>query len=52
MNVSLTRQLVRAIMLAAMLALITACGGGNNPPPPPDNSNNWDSMVWDQNNWS
>ena len=39
-----------------LLALLSACGGGGDgggtPPPPPSGSNNWDTMVWDRDNWS
>lgn len=44
---------IRIFVLVALAALTTACGGsgggGNNNTTP---SSNWDSLVWDQGNWS
>lgn len=42
-------RLYTALMLLGFL-LLTACGGGGSPPA--SESNNWDDLVWDQNNWS
>lgn len=42
-------RLYAALMLLGFL-LLTACGGGGSPPA--SESNNWDGLVWDQNNWS
>jgi len=46
------------IMLSLCLILLVSCGGGGasnsartNQPPAPTASSNWDSMVWDQDNW-
>ena len=41
---------------AEKIFLPSACGGGGSEPPrddtPPAGSSNWDSMQWDQDNWS
>jgi len=40
-----------------MMILFTACGGGGgggnpgNPGNPGTGSNNWDQMIWDQDQW-
>jgi hypothetical protein len=44
------------IISAVVLMLgLTGCGGGGGgggaPPPAPSGSSNWDTMVWDQDNW-
>lgn len=34
------------------LSVLAACGGGGgDTPQQPTGSSNWDSMVWDQDNW-
>ncbi len=48
---------VRVFLLMAIATLIAGCGGsggGDNTPstPPATGSSNWDTMVWDQDNWS
>jgi len=45
-----------ALLLFMGLLFITACGGGGGggggATPPPTGSSDWDSMVWDQDNWN
>ena len=49
-------QLMRILAFVTGLVLLTACGGGGGgggeTPPPPQGSGNWDTMAWDQDNWS
>ena len=33
-----------------ILLNLSACGGGGGAPPP-ESSSDWDTMVWDQDNW-
>ncbi|MFC1771756.1 hypothetical protein ACFL3A_00205 [Pseudomonadota bacterium] len=45
---------VRLVVLIALATLTVGCGGGggsssNNAPA---TSSDWDSLVWDQDNWS
>lgn len=42
----------RVVWVAWLVMALTACGGGggSNPGPPANNSN-WDTLVWDQNQW-
>ncbi|GMQ87838.1 MAG: hypothetical protein BMS9Abin08_1048 [Gammaproteobacteria bacterium] len=49
-------QLIRVKLLlpVALAILIAGCGGGGgggNNNNPPAGSSNWDTMVWDQDNW-
>ena len=48
------RQLsVRVFLFLAVVTLLTGCGGGGgSDDPAPTGSSNWDSMTWDQDNWS
>lgn len=40
-------------LLLLGLSFLSACGGGGgDAPPPQQGSSEWDSMVWDQDNWS
>ena len=45
---------VRTFLFLAVVVLMTGCGGGggSDDPAPPAGSSNWDSMTWDQDNWS
>ena len=58
-------KLLRVVGLALVMAMTTACGGGGgggggksstptsgNPSTPAGSSSNWDSLKWDQDNWS
>lgn len=58
-----SRAVLRAALLGAVLVGLSACGGGgggsssppSNPPAgPPNNSGSsqWDTMVWDSDNWA
>ena len=41
-------------ILLLSVSVLAACGGGGSDggtPQPPTGSSNWDSMVWDQDNW-
>ena len=40
-----------AVILFALVTILGKGGGGEAPPSPPDESSNWDTMVWDQDNW-
>ena len=48
----------KLLSLLFMALAITACGGGGGgggdggTTPPPAGSSDWDTMVWDQDNWS
>ncbi len=44
---------MRVLLFFIAMLVLSACGGGggSGSTPAPDNSS-WDSMVWDQNNWS
>ncbi len=44
-------SLVAVILFALVTILGKGGGGGDAPPQPPDESSNWDTMVWDQDNW-
>lgn len=50
------KRCMRILILATVLALLTACGsssgGGGGTPPPPAGGSNWDEMVWDQDDWA
>lgn len=40
-------------MLFICLSVLSACGGGGgDAPPPQQGSSDWDTMVWDQDDWS
>ncbi len=50
----MTKRVAVALMIGATI-LLSSCGGGggggsSSSAAPP--SNNWDSMIWDQGNWS
>ncbi len=40
-------------ILLLAFSILSACGGGGggDAPQQPTGSSNWDSMVWDQDNW-
>lgn len=41
-------------ILLLSFSVLAACGGGGDDPvpqQPPQGSSNWDTMVWDQDNW-
>ena len=41
------------VMLFVTLSVLAACGGGGGDvPPPQQGSSDWDTMVWNQDNWS
>jgi hypothetical protein len=44
-------SLVAVILFALVTILGKGGGGGDASPQPPDESSNWDTMVWDQDNW-
>ena len=48
--------IIKSLMVFLLsLFVLAACGGGGDDPPPqqpPQGSSNWDTMVWDQDNWS
>jgi hypothetical protein len=47
------QTLRRNTLMLVLLSTLTACGGGGGSDPQPNNdARNWDSMVWDQDNWS
>jgi hypothetical protein len=43
--------LLVAIALFGLVTILGKGGGGEAPPEPPGGSSNWDTMVWDQDNW-
>lgn len=43
--------LLRLTVVFFLVALLGACDNDNDTPTPPPN-NNWDSITWDQDNWS
>lgn len=51
------RSLINFRTLLVILALVVlgGCGGGggggSSTPAAPTGSSNWDSMIWDQDNW-
>ena len=45
------KQLIASLTLIAAL-LLSACGGGGGDSTTPTNNSNWDSLVWDQDNWA
>ena len=49
------RNLSKLTFIFIIISLLSSCGGGGTdpePPPPVDtSSSDWDSMVWDQDNW-
>ena len=45
------KQIYLSMLLLTLLGL-SACGGGGDTPPPQQGSNDWDTMVWDQDDWS
>lgn len=50
------RKSINTIFVVALILSLTGCGGGGGggapPPPPTSGSSNWDTLVWDQDNWS
>ncbi len=51
------KGIVKVVIPIVMGMLITACGsggggGGNNNSSTPSGSSDWDTMVWDQDDWA
>ena len=49
------RKLCIGLVTGLVLVVLSACGGGGGggtQAPPPASNGNWDSMQWDQANWS
>ena len=52
----MNRKITAALVAVLMVLGLTACGGGGGGAAPPTaaspaGSSNWDSLVWDQDNW-
>lgn len=47
-----SKRVLTGISILFVLVTLAACGGGGGAGAPPPPSNQWDSMVWDQGNWS
>ena len=50
-------RILKFLVIFSFVALITACGGGGGGgdgggSAPPASSSDWDTMTWDQDNWS
>ena len=46
---------VLSLALVLLVLTLSACGGGDSSPAPqspPLGNSNWDSLVWDQDNWN
>jgi hypothetical protein len=43
---------VRVCLLVALSAFIVGCGDGNDNNEPKPGSSDWDSMIWDQDDWA
>jgi hypothetical protein len=48
---TLRLTLLVAVVLFGLVTILGKGGGGEAPPSPPDESSNWDTMVWDQDDW-
>jgi hypothetical protein len=48
---TLRLTLLVAVVLFGLVTILGKGGGGEAPPEPPGGSSNWDTMVWDQDNW-
>ncbi len=46
------KQLKIIVGLTLLALSLTACGGGGDSTPAPTGSSEWDTMVWDQDDWS
>ena len=47
---------INRLAFIIIIGFLASCGGGGDsepepPPPPPVGSSDWDSMVWDQDDW-
>lgn len=57
-QVSKTRHRFYLASLLLLVIGLSACGGGDGgtpapePPAPTNTNSNWDSLVWDQDNWN
>ena len=43
---------IKALLILTIVLLAGCGGGGGGSDPDPVGSSNWDSMKWDQDNWS
>ncbi len=51
------RKLTGFLAVLSLLLLLPACGGGGGSnaggeSPPPGGSSEWDTMIWDQDDWA
>ena len=49
---TINNKIVLCAVLLACLSLSACGGGGSSGSTPPTNNSNWDSLVWDKDNWA